>query len=171
MGMDVFGKKPKNEIGEGFRNNVWWWRPLANYCIKLAPELTSKCKYWHSNDGTGLNSRDSIKLAKILQQEIDNGNCQKYEDAYEHDLASEPDKVCDLCEGTGIRSDMVGIQNGMTTKVIDEPGHPRHGQIGWCNGCAGKGYTRPWSNSYPFSVENVQEFVEFLKNCGGFKIY
>jgi hypothetical protein len=29
MGMDVYGKEPKSDKGEYFRNNVWWWRPLA----------------------------------------------------------------------------------------------------------------------------------------------
>ena len=22
-----------------FRNNVWWWRPLWNYCYNIAPDL------------------------------------------------------------------------------------------------------------------------------------
>ena len=39
MGMDVYGKKPKGEKGDYFRNNVWWWRPLWQYCASSAPEL------------------------------------------------------------------------------------------------------------------------------------
>jgi hypothetical protein len=34
MGMDVYG-----ESGNYFRNNVWWWRPLANYCQAIAPHI------------------------------------------------------------------------------------------------------------------------------------
>lgn len=35
MGMDLYGKKPLNPVGEYFRNNVWWWRPLAVFVQKL----------------------------------------------------------------------------------------------------------------------------------------
>jgi hypothetical protein len=28
MGMDVYGKEPKNEAGEYFRANCWSWRPI-----------------------------------------------------------------------------------------------------------------------------------------------
>jgi hypothetical protein len=39
MGMDVYGKDAVSEKGEYFRNNVWYWRPLWNYCIEVAPDL------------------------------------------------------------------------------------------------------------------------------------
>ena len=41
MGFDLSGLNPKNETGEYFRNNVWWWRPLAQYVLdetKVIPE-------------------------------------------------------------------------------------------------------------------------------------
>jgi hypothetical protein len=34
----------------------------------------------------------------------------------------------------------------------------------------GTGYVRPDCTDYPFSIENVKEFVAFLKECGGFEI-
>lgn len=50
-----------------------------------------------------------------------------------------------------------------------------------CNGCGGDyhaktpgtGSHRPRGTllSYPFDVENVAEFVVFLRDCGGFEIY
>jgi hypothetical protein len=41
---------------------------------------------------------------------------------------------------------------------------------GWCNGCDGVGTQEAWDLSYPFSVENVEEFARFLSECGGFSI-
>lgn len=107
MGMDVFGKQPRSKTGEYFRNSIWWWHPLADYILENSPqELTSKCRYWHSNDGDGLDDEDSKKLADHLQQLIDSG----------HTAASA-------------------------------------GRYGRC-----------------FSVDNVQEFADFLRDCGGFEI-
>lgn len=151
MGMDVNGKNPSSKTGEYFRNNVWWWHPLWSYCEIVAPELTAKVEHGHTNDGDGLNAEDSKTLAAILEQELKHGRTQEYESAHTAKLNALPDEECWLCKGTGTRGDM----------VVD------HG----CNGCKGKGKVRPHSTHYPFSVENVQEFAAFLKDCGGFEIY
>jgi hypothetical protein len=66
MGMDVFGCKPTNESGRYFRNSVWWWHPLADYCAEIAPHIASRCKGWHYNDGDGLDNDDSLELADVL---------------------------------------------------------------------------------------------------------
>lgn len=78
MGMDVYGKKPMSEKGEYFRNNVWWWHPLADYCVHVASDICEACQYWHSNDGCGLDAEDAMQLAEILQGELDSGNCDAY---------------------------------------------------------------------------------------------
>ncbi len=171
MGMDVFGKNAASKTGEYFRNNVWWWRPLAAYACKVAPDVTAKCKYWQSNDGDGLNAQDSRKLADLLQEEIDSGRCDAHGLQYTLELEQMPDESCSLCSGTGIRCDGVGIENKFVTKVVPlDAGHRRAGLVGWCNGCNGKGSRRPDDTHYPFSTENVQEFVNFLRECGGFEI-
>jgi len=170
MAMDVNGKNPTSKVGEYFKINVWWWRPLADYCNMVAPDICDACIYWHSNDGDGLDGKDSVALADAIQAEIDSGRCQQYADARAFDLASKSDESCAYCGGTGIRSDVIGVEHGQTTRVINHHGHPRHGQTGWCNACDGKGYVRPNDTYYPFSVENVQAFINFLRACGGFKI-
>jgi hypothetical protein len=67
MGMDVYGKAPSSPKGEYFRNNVWWWRPLADYCLEVSPETTASCSGWHTNDGDGLGEKDSLELAADLR--------------------------------------------------------------------------------------------------------
>lgn len=155
MGMDVNGRKPKNETGEYFRNNIWWWGPLWTYCCSVAPELCAKVKYGYTNDGDGLGARDSSRLAKILFKEIDSGNTQAYADALEEKCRKTPLVTCNVCEGTGKRLPPPNTGAG------NEP----------CNGCAGKGEVKPWSATQPFSVENVSEFAAFLANSGGFSIW
>ena len=50
--------------GAYFRNNVWWWRPLAEYVQLVLPIICKKCDHWHSNDGDGLDDQDSGALAR-----------------------------------------------------------------------------------------------------------
>lgn len=170
MGMDVYGEAPANETGEYFRANVWNWRPLATYCCEIAPEITSRCTYWQSNDGDGLDAESSAKLADALQVEIDSGRCALHAEAWAEGQELASDEKCSLCAGSGVRSDAIGIQMGQHTRLIDEPGHRRNGRRGWCNGCNGRGTVRPSATLYGFSAERVQNFVHFLRACGGFKI-
>lgn len=158
MGMDVIGKKPTAPEGEYFRNNVWWWRPLADYVREVAPEITSECRYWDSNDGDGLDAAGSVALADRLQAEIDAGRTAKYARVYESNLERMPNEPCRVCAGTGTRKPVPEVGAGDLATGMR------------CNGCEATGYVRPWETHYPFSVENVTEFVTFLRSCGGFEI-
>jgi len=150
MGMDVIGQNPTNKEGEYFRNNVWWWHPLADYCVEIAPEITARCEYWHYNDGDGLNGRDAAALADTLQAEIDSGRCETYAKIREAELSALPNEACDICDGTGIR------------KPVPER---------VARASNGSGSVRPYQCEYPFAVENVREFITFLRGCGGFAIF
>lgn len=171
MGMDVFGQKPRSKKGEYFRNNVWWWRPLAELCLELAPEICGACQYWQSNEGDGLDDAGAKALATVLEEAIASGLVATRVAAREAWLQNLPDEPCGQCDGTGVRRDAVGIEGGHPDMlVVEPPDHPRLGQRGWCNGCRGRGTVRPFITHYPSSVENVAEFAAFLKDCGGFQI-
>jgi len=154
MGMDVYGRKPKSKTGEYFRNNVWWWRPLWNYCVQAAPDLISKDNGGHSNDGWGLNCTRSLALSKRLTELLDSGEVKKYEVEYIKMLEEIPLEDCTVCGGTGKRQPPPNIGPGDME----------------CNGCKGKGKREALDVEYPFSEENVKEFRNFLLDCGGFKI-
>jgi hypothetical protein len=112
--MDVYGSEPADECGEYFRNNVWWWHPLAAYVTETAPDISCRCEDWHSNDGDGLDRDDALALADLLQAEIDSGRTASFAARHAGSVAR--------------------------------------------YGCQ-------------FSVENVQEFVTFLRGSGGFVIW
>ena len=78
MGMDVYGTAPTSKAGEYFRNNVWWWGPLANYICGVAPDIANRCPRWHHNAGDGLGESDALALADILQAELDSGRTEAY---------------------------------------------------------------------------------------------
>lgn len=150
MGMDVYGTN-----GTYFRNNVWWWHPLWNYCCLVAPEICDGVKYGHTNDGDGLNRVNSVALAEILRAEIKSGATAKYSREYAKAQKALPDEPCNICGGTGKRKEPPAVGPGKIK----------------CNGCGGKGRVRPFGTNYPFSVENVREFAAFLEKCGGFEIH
>jgi hypothetical protein len=156
MGMDVYGKKE----GEHFFNNVAGWHPLADYIEEVAPDIASKCRYWHSNDGDGLGAADARKLADVLQAEIDSGRCDLRARARAAVKERMPKEPCWLCDGTGRRHKPFSTEIGFD---------PVTGVV--CEMCKGEAlYPSGWSGGW-FSVQNVQDFVAFLRGCGGFKIW
>jgi len=158
MGMDVYGKHPTSEVGKYFRASVWSWRPIANYVRELAPILCARCRYWDTNDGDGLNSSGAAALGRRIQEEIDSGRAAKLCEARAAALAALPPEQCELCHGTGTRTDRIGVDKGMAAKR-------------WCNGCDGKGHRPSFDTFYVLDVERLQAFASFLKDCGGFKIW
>lgn len=156
MGMDVYGKNPLSSEGEYFRNNVWWWRPLWDYCCFVAEDLINQrvAKMGHSNDGAGLTKAKARKLGERLLELVRDGHTKKYEEEYTKMNNDIPDEECHVCGGTGKRKEPPDCGPG------DLP----------CNGCDSVGKVRPFSASYPFSVENVEKFAEFCIASGGFRI-
>ena len=156
MGMDVYGKNPASKKGEYCRNNVWWWRPLWDYCLEVGDDIipAAGAKRGHYNEGWGLNAAGAARLAERLRENIQSGLTKQYADAREKHLKSLPDEPCEICEGTGKRA----------TPPKTGPGRET------CNGCDGKGKKRPWDTEYPFEEKNVQEFADFLNDSGGFEI-
>ena len=176
MGMDVYGLNPTSEApprpehndfdsedwkayfdgqslsGQYFRNNVWWWRPLWDYVANLCSEVISQEDYnaGHSNSGHVIDKEQCDYIAKVLTKELLNGGAKQYKKDYEKALSELPLEKCEHCNGTGQRDDEY-VQ-------------------GECNGCDGKGERENFNAGYPFNVDNVREFLDFVKNSGGFEI-
>lgn len=140
--MDVFGKKPHSKRGEYFRNNVWWWHPLWDYCCEVDPELVDKVPEAHSNSGDGLNAFDARQLAFKLTEEIESGRTEKYVTAYYEHIKKLPKEKC----------------------IVITEDHTN------CHLCSGTKLIEPFQLHYHINVENVQEFKDFLMDCGGFSI-
>lgn len=155
MGMDVYGINPSDENGEYFRNNVWYWRPLWDYCLDKYPAIAGKVKYGHSNDGDGLNAEDSYKLGLLLNQDLQSGIVKKYEQDYKNYVDNLPKDTCHICKGTKM----------FFYEDIDGNDQERE-----CNNCDEEGLTQNDLHHYPFSENNVKEFAQFCIHSGGFKI-
>ena len=171
MGMDVIGNDPRSERGAYFRNNIWWWHPLATFVQDFYPEIARGCQHWHTNDGDGLDGDDATRLADAIFADIKSGKVAEYDQNYRRALSELPMEDCDWCGATGIRTDEVGVQMGFPDRELGEAEAVLTGRTrGWCNGCGGVGRKASWDANYPFSEENVKNFAEFLADCGGFAI-
>ena len=171
MGMDVYGKNASADVGEYFRNNVWWWRPLWQFCDIAAPSICSQVKNAQTNDGDGLDAEDATELAVILEGLIESGAVEEYEILRNEELARLPRHECKYCGGTGVRRDRVGVDMGMPTQALEPAIAIITGRThGTCNACRGEGMIDDIETSYAFSVENVADFAIFLRHSGGFSI-
>jgi DnaJ-class molecular chaperone len=151
MGFDLYGLRAKAEKGEYFRNNVWWWHPLAEYVLEHVEIPEKESAYWFTNDGQKVSQRTALKIAATLNELIANGDVKKYEQQYKEFLAKLPLVACWLCKGSGVRNDE---------------------QVkGRCNACRGTGKQEDFRTNYPFSEENVKDFAAFCQESGGFQIY
>ena len=151
MGMDVSGKNPTKDIGIYFLNNLWWWRPLADYCNFIAPALWGKIERPHSNDGDGLDAEDSLKLARILKDSLETKQAKAYVKIRDAELAALPPEDCTICNATGTRNDEY-VQ-------------------GKCNACNGKGQKDAWDKNYILDEDNIRNFATFVEHSGGFEIW
>lgn len=176
MGMDVYGKLPTSDVGKYFRRNAWGWRPLATLCCTLCPKETAACTYWQSNDGDGLDATGARALADALQDQINQGAVTAYVQIRDAEIEALPNETCRHCGGTGVRRDEIGVGMGQTKQMIPTDAqwrggrHPRAGEIGWCNGCDGRGFDRPSMAWYHVDESDVRDFIAFLRDSGGFEI-
>jgi len=139
-------KWEKDNPGIYFRNNVWWWRPLWNYCYHVAEDIIEpnmrRMEYkfdaddepiyeesdyvkadfdnGHSNDGSGLDDKHAKLLGNRLMETIADGTAIKYQAHYLQLMEDADDD--------------------------------------------------DFSKNYPFDVDNVERFALFCIESGGFEI-
>jgi len=154
-----------SQSGTYFRNNVWWWRPLADYVLrftKVIPE--DQWEVWGYTDCTEISQQDAEMISQQLDHLIKSGHCKAYADKFEKQrikiekqndkIEKELDKFCKSVEK----------KLGKTNLAPNE--FPEEDKKKWDSIYEKKNF----NGNYPFSVDNVKEFSEFCKNSGGFTI-
>jgi hypothetical protein len=155
MGMDLFGKNAKNKQGDYFRANIWYWRPLWAMIENLYPQYANKVESAYTNDGSGLNHKDSLALSKLINRDLENGSIKKYIEDYTSHINSLPQEDCDYCNQTGFRT---WNENGVEVQKS-------------CNVCHGELKVNSFATNYPMDYDLVVTFQAFLENCRGFQIW
>lgn len=175
MGFDVKGKN------DAFHHNVWWWHPLWDFVITVADaKLTEEQKKGgHYNDGIEISAEQAREISDVLDKLIAEGKVKQYEKGYAAAHDAMPDEICELCKGTGVRTDKLVEELYKKASTEQRSKFKRRkfkrrsdGTLTMsCNSCEGKGKVRPFATWYSFSEENVKEFSEFARASGGFEIF
>jgi hypothetical protein len=154
-----------SQSGTYFRNNVWWWRPLADYVLrftKVIPE--NEHEHWGYNDCYEVSQENAEMIGQQLDHLIKSGHCKAYADKFEKQRLK------------------IEKQNDKIEKQLDKFCKSVEKKLGKTNLAPNEfpdQYKRKWdqlydkknfNGNYPFSVDNVKGFSEFCKNSGGFTI-
>jgi hypothetical protein len=188
MGMDVYGKNPKlkspkpirpenfddkaemetyfeqmekfeaENVGFYFRNNVWWWRPLADYVIRFTKVTDGKG--WGENSGFGADEQEATQIAKQLFHLIESGHTKEYADRYEKER-----KEMEL-HNKKVGKEVQEWQKKNKLTDIAPRDYPPHHYKTWNKMTK----QEKFASHYPFSVKNVKEFAKFSEASGGFEI-
>ena len=159
-------KYQKEVVGDYFRNNVWWWRPLASYVIKFTGCIDeSDHKYWSENGGHEVDDQTAKQIHNQLKVLIESGHTKKFEDDYEKERLK-AEKHNDKVEKE-LEKFCKSVEKKLGKTNLAPADFPKADHDEW-----ERIYRkRKWNASYPFSVENVKEFAEFCRFSGGFKIF
>lgn len=169
MGMDISGINPKNTNGEYFRNNVWWWRPLWNYVYLHCGKIITEKEFngGHYNDGQFISDKKAEKIANklIAIRSI----TKQYAKQFKTETKPKIKFNSLINEAAQLYYDkIVDKQNGKITCPGDlEKLNPKAYKI-WSTLTFDLEFDEP---KYPFSEQNVEEFITFIKSSGGFEIY
>lgn len=153
MGMDVSGCNPKTEKGEYFRANCWSWRPIhaliaiANEDAQVIDDKTMG--YMATNDGAGLKTQ---------------ADCDALADAMEKVLAN-----ASRIRQNGLVVSDVGVAFKVTKEMVAAKMAvgPDRRFAGTDSGLPLDALHSPWQTSF----DHIKQFIEFLRNCGGFQVY
>ena len=166
MGFDLYSLgNHKNANGEYFRNNNWWWRRLADFVCEHTGCVEEKDKKsWQHNDGHEVSEEQAMQIASQLKALIKNGKVSQVIKATEIEMqeAEHNNKFVDRCHK--MLADKVEKETGKTNLAPAEYPKDDHDTWDWIQS------KYSYGSSYPFTMENVEEFIKFCEDSRGFKI-
>lgn len=158
MGMDISGRNPQNEVGEYFRANLWSWRPIQ----MLIEEVNSKFNLQMDTSNYGYNSG-----AGLTTQE----DCDRLADTLEftlekHKLLEEDDDTLYVNLGMWTSEHQFSVPGDVEEELNR---HYPIGSILYSSVIASNGQlVKP---AWGTTKSHIEDFIKFLRNCGGFEIW
>tara|TARA_R100001086_G_scaffold190411_1_gene107881 strand:- start:432 stop:1016 length:585 start_codon:yes stop_codon:yes gene_type:complete len=160
---EYFRKKEEYQsqvVGDYFCSNVWWWRPLADYIIQYTNCVSHEdVKHWGYNDGHEVSEEEAKAIAKQLKHLIKTGHTRKHAEDYERERKKAEDYNQRIEKKLKVLEDKIG-------KDIAPNDYSKEDKKKWDDLYNKK----KWGANYPFSVNQVTQFIEFAENSGGFRI-
>ncbi len=164
-----FEDKQKYEdenVGVYFRNNVWWWRPLANYIrekIKDEDWFNDEvAQRLHDNSGFQFTEEQALCIKRHLDKGLRSGEVSKLakQNKVEMKIAEKNNKM--IQKKMDKLAKKVEKETGKSAPIDWDKKYKDEWDFLW--------ESKDWRDSYPFCAKNVKAFSEFLGECGGFEI-
>jgi len=154
----------ENVPGAYFRANVWYWRPVAEFLYEHIEVLDEDdLEGLSCNSGHVINETVAKIIGKTIAEMHADGLIEEWVQNKKIAEVMKPKEDCDICGGTGVRTDSPMFGNL-------EP-YEKDGIKGLkCNGCDGEGKRAPWSSHYPYDTQKIVDFGKFASESGGFQI-
>ena len=155
-------KFEEQNCGVYFRNNVWWWRPLASFIFEKI-----QFKDWFSdehaealatNGGMEWSEEQALEIAQIIEDAYTIGELDDREVQHK--------KKMKVAEDWNAKLEVEFQKLRDKHKDIAPIDYPPEDKKKWDELYES---TDRYAH-YPFSAENCMRFCKFLKECGGFKI-
>tara|TARA_Y100000114_G_scaffold126774_1_gene123264 strand:+ start:48 stop:641 length:594 start_codon:yes stop_codon:yes gene_type:complete len=152
--------------GYYFRNNVWWWRPLAELIHDKCGDLLSERQKegLHNNSGTEFDDDTALAIANRLSSLIKDGYVSELEESIKANakIASKHNKKIEQ-KLQDLKKEVEKIRPGENLAPGQYPfPYNNHWQEIYAQ--------KSWDDSYPFAKANVEEFINFARHSGGFQI-
>ena len=158
-------KYQNDNVGTYFRNNVWWWRPLADLVEKLCFFLDDKQKmHLHDNGGYEYDEATAHKIADTLEAFVKSSVAKRTEIA--HKKAMKKAEAHNKKVSVKLKALEMDAIAKTGNKKIAPCDYPKDLHDKWESIYREHDHT----SSYPFTLKNVKEFIQFLRQCGGFTV-
>ena len=158
------------DINKGvyFRNNVWWWRRLADYILEHTKCVDEKdFDRWQENGGHEVDAETAEQIANQLEHLIKSGHAEQYKQEIEkerQEAKEHNEKVEKML--SELRLEVAKIVGEDKVETLAPRDYPKPLNEKWWEITNQKDYR----DNYPFEIDNVKEFIEFARNSGGFRI-
>jgi hypothetical protein len=156
----------KTEKGEYFRNNVWWWRRLAEFVCEYTGVVDDKDKErWQYNDNHHVTAQEAKEIAKQLRYLIKTGQVAKYEEQVRKEMEEAEvrnKKVQKLLDK--LKAKAIEMTNN---KDISPREYPSPLDEKWEKTL---GTCRTAGTAIHSIKNNVEEFIKFCEDSNGFTI-
>ena len=193
MGVDIYGRKPKIEVerlgqiqyqsltddekqeylntvveceekspGNYFCSNWWGWRPILMLCEVVNDKYNLKMNMsnWGSNEGKGLRTQKQCnRLADALELLLNN------EIVFKEFMEGTTDGI-QMVMGIWVETDTGRFYSDENTELYDQYAW---GTILWGPVVTKKGVMV--ESAHGCSLDHIKGWINFLRGCGGFKIW
>jgi hypothetical protein len=151
--------------GVYFRNNCWGWRPLGYFIIEKCGWLTTEQKEsLQNNSGFEFSHHEAGTIADTLQKKVDDGTAAEREEVNKREMAVAEEWNKGINAQQGELEKEVKKETGDAKLVPYD--YPEHFKKKWDD----LQKQTDHKAHYPFRESNVKEFIQFLRECGGFQI-